>query len=162
MRAPYPHGPGDPDKGCVFPARTMMSAGRRAARASLVGLVRLVGLVGLVALAGLPRAALSAEPVVDIALQRALFDSYQMCATLQLPENFRQIRDPGASAATAARQCRVERLAVAGQFALDNPGTQETARYLATQQKRVALALGNWILASPNGTAPHPLTPPNR
>jgi hypothetical protein len=104
----------------------------------------------------------AAEPAADTAGQRALFDSYQMCATLHLPEDFRQIRDPESSATAATGLCRVERLALAGQFALDNPGTQETARYLATQRKRVIATLGNWIIASTTGSPPHPLTPQSR
>ena len=111
------------------------------------------------ALCGLPALLHAAEPVSETASQRALFDSYQMCATLHLPEDFRQIRDPELSANAATRLCRVERLALGGQFALDNPGTYETDRYLKAQQKRVVATLGSWITASTAGTAPHPLTP---
>lgn len=115
---------------------------------------------GLLALAGLALAVQAAEPVVETASQRALFDSYQMCAALHLPEDFRQIRDAELSAGAATRLCRVERLALGGQFALDNPGTYETDRYLKAQQKRVVATLGGWITASTVGGASRPPTPP--
>ena len=113
----------------------------------------------LLAPCGMALIAHAAEPLTNTVSQRALFDSYQMCATLHLPEDFRQIRDPEASAQAALRLCRLERLALAGQFALDNPGTRETDRYLKTQQKRIVATLGHWITASTTGVAPHPMTP---
>ena len=116
----------------------------------------------LMAAAGLSLCAHAADPVMDTASQRALFDSYQMCASLHLPEDFRQIRDPEQSVNAAIRLCRVERLALAGQFALDNPGTTETDRYLKSRQKRIVATLGSWITASSPAGAPHPLTPPKQ
>jgi len=113
----------------------------------------------VLAAAGFSPGANAAEPLTDTASQRAFFDSYQMCATLHLPEDFRQIRDPESSAGAAMRLCRVERLALAGQFALDNPGTFETDRYLKTRQKRIVATLGDWIAASTTGSAPHPPVP---
>ena len=104
----------------------------------------------------------SAQGPDDTALQRALFDSFQMCATLHLPEDFRRIRDPAGSARSAADACRREGLALAGQFALDNPGSRQVDVFFRLQHKRVVDSLSDWIAASGKVVAPHPLSASGR
>ena len=99
------------------------------------------------------------EPLPDTASQRALFGTFQMCAALGLPENLKAIKDADAAAATAATKCRTERLALAGQFALDNPGSRQIGRFMEAQHQRVVDILSDWIEASAGGDAPHPSTP---
>jgi hypothetical protein len=98
----------------------------------------------------------------DTAAQRTLFDSFQMCAALQLPEDFGRIRDPAGSARSAADACRREGLALAGQFALENPGSRQVEAFFKLQHKRVVDILGDWISASTRGITPHPLSAAGR
>ena len=107
-------------------------------------------------------AQVAAQGPDDTASQRALFDSFQMCATLHLPEDFRRIRAPADSARSAADACRRECLALAGQFALDNPGSRQVDVFFRLQHKRVVDSLSDWIAASSKAVTPHPLSASGR
>jgi len=86
-----------------------------------------------------------AAPVQDSEGLRAAHESYRTCATLQLPDNFARVPSPKAAADAAVERCEKQRLALAGQFALDNPGTRATGAYIDTARQRVAADLANWM-----------------
>lgn len=87
----------------------------------------------------------AAAPLVDTSAQRIAFDAFQLCAQLHLPENFAKVVDAQLAAAAAIANCREEELTLAGQFALENPGTGGTREFLESQRRLVTTDLVEWI-----------------
>lgn len=76
---------------------------------------------------------------------RGAHEKYRTCATLSLPDNFANIANPRHAAERALDLCQKKRLALAGQFALDNPGTRKTADYVDGVRVRMVADLATWI-----------------
>ncbi|WPB58815.1 hypothetical protein [Xylophilus sp. GOD-11R] len=72
-------------------------------------------------------------------------EKYRTCAALSLPDNFSRIHEPRMAAERALDQCHKKRLALAGQFALDNPGTRRTGEYIEDVRVRLTGDLATWI-----------------
>lgn len=87
----------------------------------------------------------AAPLLLDTSGQRIAFDAYHLCAQLHLPDNFATITDLHQVATDAANRCPEEALTLAGQFALENPGTNQTQEFLAGQKRLVATRLVEWI-----------------
>ncbi|QHI96862.1 hypothetical protein GT347_01955 [Xylophilus rhododendri] len=76
---------------------------------------------------------------------RAAAERYRVCAALSLPDNFSKVGNPRHAADKALTLCQKKRLALAGQYALDNPGTRSTGEYVDGVTERVARDLAGWI-----------------
>ena len=76
---------------------------------------------------------------------RAATERYRTCATLSLPDNLQTIANPRVAAERALDLCQKKRLALVGQYALDNPGTRRTAEFADDVRRRVAGDLAAWI-----------------
>ncbi|QHJ00053.1 hypothetical protein GT347_19940 [Xylophilus rhododendri] len=87
----------------------------------------------------------AAGPLIDTSGQRIAFDAFQLCAQLNLPENFSKVVDAQLTAAAAIANCRDEELTLAGQFALENPGTGGTREFIENQRRLVIADLVDWI-----------------
>ena len=94
---------------------------------------------GLALLAG------SAIAAPESAGLRDAVETYRTCATLALPDNFSAVDDPRRAAEAALDRCRKQRLALAGQFALENPGTRKTAEYVDGMRQRLVNDLATWV-----------------
>jgi hypothetical protein len=97
--------------------------------------------IGLISVVG----ACSAAAAADSAALRAANETYRTCATLSLPDNFSKVGNPRLAAEAALDLCQKKRLAVAGQFALDNPGTRKTGEYVEGVRQRLAVDLATWM-----------------
>ena len=97
------------------------------------------------ACAGMSVAAFAAPPLLDTSGQRIAIDAYQLCAQLNLPENFARAPDPQRAAAAAVDHCREEELVLAGQFALENPGTTQTQEFMRAQRRAAVTGLAAWM-----------------
>jgi hypothetical protein len=101
----------------------------------------ILSLAMLLSVAQASDAAASAEsPDMRLATER-----YRTCATLSLPENFAKIGDPRDAAEKALDRCHKKRLALAGQYALDNPGTRRAGDYVDGVRLRLTGDLATWI-----------------
>lgn len=87
----------------------------------------------------------SAAVAADSAALRAATETYRTCATLSLPDNFAKVGNTRLAAETALDLCNKKRLALAGQFALDNPGTRKTGEYVDGVRQRLAVDLSTWM-----------------
>ena len=97
--------------------------------------------LGLAGAAGTCSAAAAADSAALLAAQ----DTYRTCATISLPDNFSKVVNTRLAAETALDLCQKKRLALAGQFALDNPGTRKTGEYVDGVRQRLATDLSTWI-----------------
>lgn len=97
-----------------------------------------IGLIGVVSTC-------NAAAAGDSAALRAANETYRTCATLSLPDNFSKVGNTRLAAETALDLCQKKRLAVAGQFALDNPGTRKTGEYVDGVRQRLAVDLATWM-----------------
>jgi len=94
---------------------------------------------------GISVAAFAAPPLLDTSGQRIAIDAYQLCAQLNLPENFARAPDAQRAAAAAVDRCREEELVLAGQFALENPGTSQTQEFMQAQRRVAVTGLVAWM-----------------
>ena len=69
----------------------------------------------------------AAAPSVDLV---DAIENYRMCITVSLSPDLMRSRDPAAATYVASQSCTRPRLVVAGQYALDNPGTRETRAFV--------------------------------
>jgi len=97
-----------------------------------------LGLIGTVGSSSTAAAADSAD-------LRAASETYRTCATLSLPDNFANVGNTRLAAETALDLCQKKRLALAGQFALDNPGTRKTGEYVDGVRQRLVTDLSTWM-----------------
>ena len=72
-------------------------------------------------------------------------EAYRLCTTISLPSDFKRVKDSAAAVAVALEKCKRQRLAVAGQFALDNPGTPRTKAFVDELSVRMVEDLSGWI-----------------
>ncbi len=88
---------------------------------------------------------MAAQPMVDTSGQRIALDAYQLCAQLHLPDNFGAIKDVQHTVAVAVDACQAERMTLAGQFALENPGTTQTLEFINNHRRRVMSNLADFV-----------------
>lgn len=101
------------------------------------------------------RPALAAPPLLDTSGQRIALDAYQLCAQLHLPDNFAAIKDVQRAVAIAVDACPTERMTLAGQFALENPGTTQTLEFINNHRRGVMSNLTDFVRSTgQRGAAP--------
>ena len=84
-------------------------------------------------------------------------EAYRMCARLNLPPDFWRVRDSAAAAAVALENCQKQRFIVAGQFALDNPGTTQTRAFVDNLSSQLVAELSQWLEdVDARRISPHP------
>ncbi|QHI97122.1 hypothetical protein GT347_03460 [Xylophilus rhododendri] len=84
------------------------------------------------------------DAVASPALAREI-EAYRVCATLNLPADFRPVKDSASAAALALEKCRKQRFVVAGQFALDHPGTYRTKAFVDELSTHLMQELSTWL-----------------
>jgi hypothetical protein len=133
---------------------------------AVAALILAFGLV-LTGGAGLARAA-SPEVQAAVSVPRSAelareIDAYRMCAKLNLPSDFAAVKDSASAAALALEKCRNQRYAVAGQFALDYPGTVRTRAFVDGLAIQLVDELSAWLEdVHAERVSPHPPAPRRR
>ncbi len=83
--------------------------------------------------------------MIDTSGQRIALDAYQLCAQLHLPENFGAIKDVQRTVEASVDACQTERMILAGQFALENPGTAQTLDFINGHRRGVMSNLADFV-----------------
>ncbi|MCZ2496759.1 hypothetical protein GN316_08325 [Xylophilus sp. Kf1] len=76
---------------------------------------------------------------------RQEIEAYRLCARLNLPSDFNRVKDAASAATVALDRCRRHRFAVAGQFALDYPGTVRTKAFIDGLTLDLVNELAAWV-----------------
>ena len=97
---------------------------------------------------------LAAQPLIDTSGQRIALDAYQMCAQLHLPDDFSIIQDVQHTVAVAVDACQAERMTLAGQFALENPGTTQTLEFINSHRRGVMAKLAEFVRSTRQRSPP--------
>jgi hypothetical protein len=86
----------------------------------------------------------AARPVLSNDLQSEI-EAYRLCGRLNLPPDFQRVKDAAAAATVALDKCSRQRFAVAGQFALDYPGTVRTKAFIDGVTTDLVQELSGWL-----------------
>ena len=84
----------------------------------------------------------AAAPSVDLV---DAIENYRMCITVSLSPDLMRSQDPAAATYVASQRCTKPRLVLAGQYALDNPGTRETRVFVDAVTARLLNELTMWV-----------------
>ena len=84
------------------------------------------------------------RPILSIELQNEI-EAYRLCGRLNLPADFQRVKDSAAAATVALDKCSRQRFAVAGQFALDFPGTTRTKAFIDGVTTDLVQELSAWL-----------------
>jgi len=98
----------------------------------------------LVALPTLAAAPAQAPIPLSVELQQEI-EAYRLCGRLNLPADFKRVKDAASAASVALDRCRKQRFAVAGQFALDYPGTMRTKSFIDGLTLDLVHELSGWL-----------------
>ena len=100
------------------------------------------------------------RPVLSVELQNEI-EAYRLCGRLNLPPDFERVKDSAAAATVALDKCSRQRFAVAGQFALDFPGTVRTKAFIDSVTTDLVQELSAWLEdVDARRVPPQPPTPP--
>lgn len=81
---------------------------------------------------------------VSVELQQQI-EAFRLCGRLNLPPDFKRVKDSASAASVALDKCRKQRFAVAGQFALDYPGTVRTKSFIDSLTFDLVHELSGWL-----------------
>ena len=72
-------------------------------------------------------------------------ENYRMCILVSLSPDLMRSHDPAAATYVASQRCIRPRLVVAGQYALDHPGTREARVFVDAVTARLLNELTMWV-----------------
>lgn len=98
---------------------------------------------------------------LSVELQQAI-EAYRLCGRLNLPPDFKRVKDATSAASVALNRCSKQRFAVAGQFALDYPGTVRTKSFIDSLTLDLVHELSGWLEDVDAKRVPPQMPPPER
>lgn len=92
------------------------------------------------------RAAAPPQPPMPMSVElQQEIEAYRLCGRLNLPPDFKRVKDAASAASVALDKCRKQRFAVAGQFALHYPGTLRTKDFIDSLTLDLLHELSAWL-----------------
>lgn len=86
-----------------------------------------------------------AARATDTASLDETVERYRLCIAMSLSPEMLKVKDAASATQVASQKCGGPRLELAGQFALDHPGTRQTQEYVDAVTTKLLADLSMWV-----------------